>query len=230
MEAINRPLSVEEIDFRIQSINNGKYATILAYKDARVDMNRLDEAFGVFGWKREHTRDNKNCIISIWDAENKHWVSKEDTGTESNTEQAKGLASDSFKRAGFNIGIGRELYDYPVISIRLNDDEVTKVGDKYRQSYNLKLKDWTWESKFEDSKIVFLKATDDKGKGRYLWSIGNKAKPIQSKTESLLAMDAAALAGAIKFVAGGGDISKINTKYKMSKAQELQIKSAVKNG
>ena len=193
-------------------------------------MNRLDEAFGVFGWKREHTRDNKNCIISIWDAENKHWVSKEDTGTESNTEQAKGLASDSFKRAGFNIGIGRELYDYPVISIRLNDDEVTKVGDKYRQSYNLKLKDWTWESKFEDSKIVFLKATDDKGKGRYLWSIGNKAKPIQSKTESLLAMDAAALAGAIKFVAGGGDISKINTKYKMSKAQELQIKSAVKNG
>lgn len=230
MEAINRPLSVEEIDFRIQSINNGKYATILAYKDARVDMNRLDEAFGVFGWKREHTRDNKNCIISIWDPENKHWVSKEDTGTESNTEQAKGLASDSFKRAGFNIGIGRELYDYPIISIRLNDDEVTKSGDKYRQSYNLKLKNWTWESNFEGSKIVFLKATDDKGKDRYLWSIGNKAKPTQSKTESLLAMDAAALAGAIKFVAGGGDITKINTKYKMSKAQELQIKSAVKNG
>ena len=45
-----------------------------------------------------------------------------------------------------------------------------------------------------------------------------------------LRMDAAALAGAIKFVSDGGDITKINTKYKMSKAQELQIKSAVKNG
>ena len=185
MEAIKRPLSIEEIDFRIQSINNGKYATILAYKDARVDMNRLDEAFGIFGWKREHTRDNKNCIISIWDAENKHWVSKEDTGTESNTEQAKGLASDSFKRAGFNVGIGRELYDYPIISIRLNDDEVTKVGDKYRQSYNLKLKDWTWESRFEGSKIAFLKAVDEKGRERYVWSIDNKAKLTQEDPASL---------------------------------------------
>jgi hypothetical protein len=185
MEAIKRPLSIEEIDFRIQSINNGKYATILAYKDARVDMNRLDEAFGIFGWKREHTRDNKNCIISIWDAENKHWVSKEDTGTESNTEQAKGLASDSFKRAGFNVGIGRELYDYPIISIRLNDDEVTKVGDKYRQSYNLKLKDWTWESRFEGSKIAFLKAVDEKGRERYVWSIDNKAKLTQLDPASL---------------------------------------------
>ena len=185
MEAIKRPLSIEEIDFRIQSINNGKYATILAYKDARVDMNRLDEAFGIFGWKREHTRDNKNCIISIWDAENKHWVSKEDTGTESNTEQAKGLASDSFKRAGFNVGIGRELYDYPIISIRLNDDEVTKVGDKYRQSYNLKLKDWTWESRFEGSKIAFLKAVDEKGRERYVWSIDNKAKLTQVDPASL---------------------------------------------
>lgn len=185
MEAIKRPLSIEEIDFRIQSINNGKYATILAYKDARVDMNRLDEAFGIFGWKREHTRDNKNCIISIWDAENKHWVSKEDTGTESNTEQAKGLASDSFKRAGFNVGIGRELYDYPIISIRLNDDEVTKVGDKYRQSYNLKLKNWTWESRFEGSKIAFLKAVDEKGRERYVWSIDNKVKPTQVDPASL---------------------------------------------
>ena len=52
------------IDFRIQSINNGKYATILAYKDARCDMNRLDEVFGVYGWKREHLRDNKNCVVS----------------------------------------------------------------------------------------------------------------------------------------------------------------------
>jgi len=86
-------------------------------------MNRLDEVCGVENWKREHSRDNKNCIVSIWDDSKKVWVSKEDTGTESNTEEEKGLASDSFKRACFNWGIGRELYDYPVISIKLLDNE-----------------------------------------------------------------------------------------------------------
>ena len=30
-------------------------------------MNRLDDVLGVFNWKRHHTRDNKNCIVSIYD-------------------------------------------------------------------------------------------------------------------------------------------------------------------
>ena len=124
---LSEPLPISSIDFRVQSINKGGYATILAYKDARVDMNRLDEICGVENWKREHSRDNKNCMVSIWDESKNVWVSKEDTGTESNTEEEKGLASDSFKRACFNWGIGRELYDYPVISIKLNSDEYEKT-------------------------------------------------------------------------------------------------------
>jgi len=116
---LNTPLRTDEIDFRIQSINKGGYATILAYKDARVDINRLNAVCGLYGWQRAHSRDNHNCTVSIWDKENKHWVSREDTGTESNTEQQKGLASDSFKRACFNFGIGIELYDYPVIQVKL---------------------------------------------------------------------------------------------------------------
>jgi hypothetical protein len=53
-------------------------------------------------WQRHHTRDNANCIISIYDEDKGCWVDKEDVGTESNTEAQKGLASDSFKRAGSN--------------------------------------------------------------------------------------------------------------------------------
>ena len=108
LSKLKEPLHISEIDFRVQSINKGGYATILAYKDARVDINRLNDVCTPLGWKREHTRDNHNCIVSIWDAENKHWVSKEDTGTESNTEQAKGLASDRVQRACFNWGIRLE--------------------------------------------------------------------------------------------------------------------------
>lgn len=98
-----RTLRAEEIDVRVQSVTE-KGAILLLYKDARADMIILDETVGPLDWKREHTRDNANCIVSIWDNEKKQWISKEDTGTESNTEKEKGQASDSFKRACFNWG------------------------------------------------------------------------------------------------------------------------------
>jgi hypothetical protein len=170
LSKLTAPLTVDEIDFRIQSINNGKYATVLAYKDARVDMQRLDDAVGVLNWKREHTRDNKNCVVSIWCDDKKQWISKEDTGTESMAEAQKGLASDSFKRACFNIGIGRELYDYPVIQIKLNDDEVSETGKqkpKYRASFNLNFKDWKWETSFKDGKLIGISCKDSKGVLRF---------------------------------------------------------------
>lgn len=111
-----RTLRADEIDCRIAQVKeNG--LSLLLYKDARCDQNILDEVVGPFKWKREHTRDNRNCIVSIWSDELQQWISKEDTGTESNTEKEKGLASDSFKRACFNWGIGRELYTAPFVWI-----------------------------------------------------------------------------------------------------------------
>ncbi len=68
-------------------------------------------------WQRKHRRDNANCIVEIWDKEKGQWIAKEDTGKESFSEAEKGLASDSFKRACFNWGIGRELYTAPFIWI-----------------------------------------------------------------------------------------------------------------
>lgn len=111
-----RNLKADEIDCRIATISE-KGLSLLLYKDARCDMNILDETVGNLNWQRSHTRDNANCIVSIWDNEKKQWISKEDTGTESYTEKEKGLASDSFKRACFNWGIGRELYTSPFIWI-----------------------------------------------------------------------------------------------------------------
>jgi len=174
IKELQKPLAITDIDFRIQSINKGGYATILAYKDARVDINRLNEVCTPLGWKREHTRDNKNCIVSIWDDERSHWVSKEDTGTESNTEQQKGLASDSFKRACFNWGIGIELYDYPAIQVKLNDGEWELKDGRPKQTWNLKLKEWVWHSEFTDcGKISVLIAKDGKGKARFRYQSGN---------------------------------------------------------
>lgn len=115
-----RTLRADEIDVRVGQINE-KGATLLLYKDARCDMAILDEAVGATGWQRRHGRENANCIVSIWDDDKQQWIEKEDTGTESNTEAEKGLASDSFKRACVNWGIGRELYSSPFIWIKAED-------------------------------------------------------------------------------------------------------------
>lgn len=178
---LSEPLSIENIDFRVQSVNKWWYAIILPYKDARVDMNRLDEVCWTENWERIHSRDNKNCKVSIWDDSKRLWVSKEDTGTESNTEEEKGLASDSFKRACFNWGIGRELYDYPIISIKLNDDEWemkkdNKWNDKAQTTWNFKLKEWKWYTEFDNGKLSFLCCKDTNEKMRFTWG---KMKPKQ---------------------------------------------------
>tara|TARA_R110000796_G_scaffold97429_2_gene204449 strand:- start:19958 stop:20491 length:534 start_codon:yes stop_codon:yes gene_type:complete len=168
LKDLQKPLPIESIDFRIQSINKGGYATILAYKDARVDINRLNEVCTPLGWQRKHKRDNKNCIVSVWCADSHQWVSKEDTGTESMAEAAKGLASDSFKRACFNWGIGIELYDYPIISIRLEKgSEWDLISDKPKQLFGLKIKDWKWFSQFTDGKLNYLACKDTNDKVRF---------------------------------------------------------------
>lgn len=124
-----RLLKPEEIEVRVGTVTE-KGCSLLLYKDARCDMNILDETVGAFNWMREHSRENANCTVSIWDEQKSQWISKEDTGTESFTEKEKGLASDSFKRACFNWGIGRELYTAPFIWVFANNCEITEKNGK----------------------------------------------------------------------------------------------------
>lgn len=109
-----RDLRADEIECRVQSVKqNG--LVLLLYKDARVDMNILDETVGASNWQREHyeCKGNLFCRVGIYFEKKDDWTWKADCGTESNTEAQKGEASDSFKRACFNWGIGRELYTAP---------------------------------------------------------------------------------------------------------------------
>ena len=94
---LNTPLTINEIDFRVQSVNKGGYATILAYKDARVDMNRLDAVYGVGFWQKKYDviNDNLFCSVGVWNKDLNQWVWVQDVGTESNTEKEKGMAPRS---------------------------------------------------------------------------------------------------------------------------------------
>ena len=127
-----RLLKADEIECRVSVINE-KGLSLLLYKDARVDQRILDETFGIFGWKRSHQsiEGNLYCTVAILDKETGEWVAKQDVGTTGYAEKEKSQASDSFKRACFNWGIGRELYTAPFIWISAGKVSIQSKENRY---------------------------------------------------------------------------------------------------
>jgi hypothetical protein len=162
-----RDLRADEIEVRVSTVN-AKGCTLLLYKDARCDMNILDETVGACDWQREHLRDNANCKVSIWDEKKQQWIAKEDTGTESFTEKEKGLASDSFKRACFNWGIGRELYTAPFIWVAAANVKLEQKNGKHTTYDRFKVT----EIEIQNKKIVGLTIVNERT-GAICFSYGN---------------------------------------------------------
>lgn len=162
-----RTLRADEIECRVQQVKE-KGCILLLYKDARCDMRILDETFGIMGWQRTHEVINGNlfCNVDIWDNVKNTWIRKQDVGTESNNDKQKGEASDSFKRACFNIGIGRELYTSPSIWINLEAGETYNKSGKLALDSKVKfeVKEVSYNENREISKLIIV---DNKGKERF---------------------------------------------------------------
>lgn len=172
MEKNIRKLKASEIECRVGTINE-KGCSLLLYKDARCDMRILDETFGAMNWKRSHEIIDGNlyCTVSVL-SDVGEWVSKQDVGVESFTEKEKGQASDSFKRACVNWGIGRELYTSPFIWVNHADKEAYQKNGKYQtyQSYHV-----TEIGYNAEGEINALAIADSKGNERYRY--GRKQTP-----------------------------------------------------
>ena len=107
-----RALRADEIECKVAQVGE-KGVQLLLYKDARCDKRILDETFGIMGWADCYSeiKGNLYCSIMIYDEKTGMWIQKQDCGIESAFgDKEKGEASDAFKRACFNVGIGRELY------------------------------------------------------------------------------------------------------------------------
>lgn len=172
-----RKLRADEIEARIATVS-AKGCQILLYKNARCDMNILDEAVGALNWQRDHKelKGNMYAGISIYDSEKQMWVTKWDCGTESYTEAEKGEASDSFKRAGFNWGIGRELYTAPFIWFSANQLKSLTQDDKTRK--------WKCTDSFSvdaveyaGNRICYLKVVNNKSKDAFVWGKSQSLRP-----------------------------------------------------
>lgn len=163
-----RLLRADEIECRVGQVKkDGSGCSLLLYKDARVDMRVLDETVGHGNWMRSHrlVGNNLYCCVSIWSNELGMWIAKEDVGVESKTEKEKGEASDAFKRACFNWGIGRELYTAPFVWINYTEEEKRGAFVKFRVA------DIGYDEKRNISRLVIV---DTKGTPRYEWAKGGK--------------------------------------------------------
>lgn len=169
---IVRLLKADEIECRIATINE-KGLSLLLYKDARVDQKILDETFGMFGWKRSHQSIDGSlyCTVEIFDKEIGEWIAKQDVGTTGYTEKEKSQASDSFKRACFNWGIGRELYSAPFIWVPAAKVQIQKKDNRYYCNEDFQVASIKYNASRE---IAGLSITGDKGKSIFEWKIQDK--------------------------------------------------------
>lgn len=183
MDKLNfRTLHADEIECRVGAVTDGKGCSLLMYKNARVDMTLLDEVVGPENWKRSHELINGNLFCTVAVRSDKgEWVTKQDVGTESYTEKEKGQASDAFKRACVNWGIGRELYTCPFVWINLNENE-WKSGSNGKRQPKTRFVVSTIE--YDDQRRVsFIEIKDDKGKVRYTW--GNSSELDDLREEAI---------------------------------------------
>lgn len=167
-----RLLKADEIECRIAAINE-KGVSLLLYKDARVDQKILDETFGMFGWKRSHQSIDGNlyCTVEILDRETGEWIAKQDVGTTGYAEKEKSQASDSFKRACFNWGIGRELYSAPFIWVPASKVQLQKKDGRYYCSENFYVASITYNDSREIAGLLII---SDKGGVIFEWKTQNR--------------------------------------------------------
>jgi hypothetical protein len=134
MKQLQAPFDPSDIEWRVGSTTADKTKGLaLAYVTNRAIQNRLDEVFGPFGWQnefREWKGSSQICGISVWDSTKNQWITKWDGADDSQTEAVKGGLSDSMKRAGYQWGIGRYLYNLPAVWVPIKQQGKSYVIER----------------------------------------------------------------------------------------------------
>ncbi len=204
-----RLLRADEIECRVSTVKkNG--CSLLLYKDARCDQNILDETFGIFGWERSHQLigDRLYCTVSVRNPDTGEWIRKQDVGTESYTEKEKGQASDSFKRACFNLGIGRELYTSPLIWIGTDGCTIKEVNGRFTTYDHFSVSN----IEYENDRVSYLTIINNSMGNKQVYSFGSANVKLDENKIKALRM---------QIEASGVHEESITQRYKVKELNEL---------
>jgi hypothetical protein len=113
-EALARPFDPREVHWKPQTVS-GNRALVVAFVDARVIQDRLDEVVGVMGWQDHYEPlPDGSVVCRLQIRVGDEWITKEDVGGQSEQpdegDRRKAAFSDALKRAAVKFGIGRYLY------------------------------------------------------------------------------------------------------------------------
>ncbi|HYT92528.1 MAG TPA: Rad52/Rad22 family DNA repair protein [Gemmataceae bacterium] len=115
--ALAEPFEREEVKFK-PAVVSGNRAMALAYVDARVIQDRLDEVLGPLNWQDDYECLSDGSVVCRLRLRlGNEWVTKVDVGGPSEQpdggDRLKAAFSDALKRAAVKFGIGRYLYRLP---------------------------------------------------------------------------------------------------------------------
>jgi hypothetical protein len=116
-EALASPFDLREVRFK-PAVVSGNRALALAYVDARVIQDRLDDVLGVTGWQDEYEcLPDGSVVCRLRLRLGDEWITKMDVGGQSEQpdegDRRKAAFSDALKRAAVKFGVGRYLYRLP---------------------------------------------------------------------------------------------------------------------
>lgn len=164
-----RTLTEDEIECRVAEVaKDGKWLTLLLYKTARTDAALLDEVYGPDNWANDFKSVDGKLYGGIGvDTGGGRWIWRWDCGTESNMEAEKGQASDAFKRAGFKLGLGAELYTAPRIKVGADKCNIREYGGKFRCYDTFEVEKIAYDNRGNISGLAILNATT--GRRAFVW-------------------------------------------------------------
>lgn len=119
-KALAAPFSPAAISWRVGAKSkNNESGLALAYIDARDVMERLDEICTPGGWQCRYSHANAKTVCDIGIKCDDEWVWKANGAGDTDVEGEKGALSDALKRAAVVWGIGRYLYSFPSIWVKI---------------------------------------------------------------------------------------------------------------
>lgn len=127
LEYLTKPIQPNEIEWRVITKPKDGKITVAPYIDSRCVMKRLDQQFGPLSWNTlvHINGDNLTLMLQVThdgvECTKTDGVKLQSSNDNDQIDPVKSAVSDALKRVAVQFGLGRDLYEYPLIQVQSND-------------------------------------------------------------------------------------------------------------